>query len=78
MNEIVDKWCKIAENLTTYLSDSVKELVLEKGIAADVDQKLTATTSDLLDITNLSSILLNDGISTFLFCCRALQPMSLI
>ena len=63
MDNIVEKWCEIAQNLTTYLSEPVKELVLGKGIAPLSDFDPKTTINDLLDITNISALLLNDGIS---------------
>lgn len=63
MDEVVSKWCEIAENTTTYLSKNVQDLVLKKGIATTtscISQEIAA--DDLLDISRLSSSLLSDGI----------------
>ena len=66
MNEIVNKWCEIVENTTTYLSQNVQDLVLKKGIATTTitssDLRPEIATDDLLDISRLSSYLLSDGI----------------
>ena len=66
MNEIVNKWCEIVENTTTYLSQNVQDLVLKKGIATTTitssDLRPEIATDDLLDISRLSSYLLIDGI----------------
>lgn len=66
MNEVVNKWCEIVENTTTYLSQNVRDLVLKKGIATTTitssDFSPEIATDDLLDISRLSSSLLSDGI----------------
>ena len=66
MNEIVNKWCEIVENTTTYLSQNVQDLVLKKGIATTTitssDLRPEIATDELLDISRLSSYLLIDGI----------------
>ena len=66
MNEVVNKWCEIVENTTTYLSQNVQDLVLKKGIATTTitssDLRPEIATDDLLDISRLSSYLLIDGI----------------
>lgn len=61
MKEIVGRWCKIAENTSTYLSRRVQDLVLKKGFAetASRDASLKCDTDDLLDISNVSSLLRN-------------------
>lgn len=61
MDEVISKWCEIAENTTTYLSKNVQDLVLKKGIATTTIS-LEIATDDLLDISRLSSSLLSDGI----------------
>lgn len=73
MNEVVDKWYHISENLSTFLSDGVRELVREKGIASTSDVTLNLF-NDPLDIdTNLSSLLLKDGnVKTVFFPSSAL------
>jgi len=63
MDEVVSKWCEIAENTTTYLSKNVQDLVLKKGISTtSSDFSLEIATDDLLDISRLSFFLLSDGI----------------
>lgn len=66
MKEIVGRWCKIAENTSTYLSRRVQDLVLKKGLAetASRDASLKCDTDDLLelDISKVSSLLRNAGI----------------
>jgi hypothetical protein len=62
MDEVISKWCEIAENTTTYLSKNVQDLVLKKGIATTTSISLEIATDDLLDISRLSSSLLSDGI----------------
>lgn len=66
MKEIVEKWFSITQSSHSYLSHSVRELVLEKGIATqsnDAQLNYKALSTDLLDIENLLPILKNDGIS---------------
>ncbi|XP_057365947.1 endoplasmic reticulum membrane-associated RNA degradation protein-like [Daphnia carinata] len=59
MKEIVGRWYKIVENTPTYLSRSVQDLVLKKGFVgtASSDASLKFATDDLLDISNVSSLL---------------------
>ncbi|KAI9560298.1 hypothetical protein GHT06_014313 [Daphnia sinensis] len=59
MKEIVEKWCKIAENTPTYLSRGVQDLVLKKGFTgtASSDASLKFAIDDLLDISNVLPLL---------------------
>lgn len=61
MKDIIEKWFSITQNSSSYLSQSVQELVLEKGIAEKFNDGQQIWDTDLLDLTNLTSILMNDG-----------------